>query len=90
MKAAGLAVPGSAVLGTLVGSSVRTVYLMPHESGSCQTDAVEPSASKPASLKQKLKNSRQQNLRQPVAYWPHTAEPANTELQQSTVISKPK
>jgi hypothetical protein len=49
--ASGLAAPGSAVLVTLVGSSVSTMYLMPPESGSCQTEAAEPSASKPASPK---------------------------------------
>jgi hypothetical protein len=49
--ASGLAAPGSAVLATLVGSSVWTVYLTPPESGSCQTEAAEPSASKPSSPK---------------------------------------
>jgi len=49
--ASGLAAPGSAVLATLVGSSVWTVDLMPPESGSCQTHADELSASKPASPK---------------------------------------
>ena len=49
--ASGLAAMGSAVLATLVGSSVRMVYLTPPDSGSCQTDAAEPSASKPASPK---------------------------------------
>ncbi len=49
--ASGLAAPGSAVLATLVGSSVWTVYLMPPESGSCQTEAAESSASKLASPK---------------------------------------
>ena len=47
--ALGLAAPGSVVLVTHVGSSIRTVYLMLPESGSCQTDAAKPSASKPAS-----------------------------------------
>ena len=49
--ASGLAAPGSAVLATLVGSSVWTVDLMLPESGSCQTEAAEPSASKPPSPK---------------------------------------
>ena len=49
--ASGLAALGSAVLATLVGSSIQMVYLMPPDSGSCQTDAAEPSASKPASPK---------------------------------------
>ena len=49
--ALGLAVPGSAVLVTLVGSSIRMVYLTPLETGSCQTDAAEPIASNPASPK---------------------------------------
>ena len=47
----GLAALGSAVLATLVVSSVWTVYLMLPESGSCQTEAAEPSASKPTSPK---------------------------------------
>jgi hypothetical protein len=49
--ALGLAVPGSAVLATLVGSSVWMVDLMPPESGSCQSEAAKPSTSKPASPK---------------------------------------
>jgi hypothetical protein len=57
------------------------VYLTPPESGSCQTEAAEPSASKPASPNRckKLRNLLRQNLTQMAAHWPHTTEPANTK-----------
>ena len=78
----GLVVPGSAVLATLVVSSIQMVYLTLPESGSCQTDAAKPSASKPTSTKplQETQKLARQNLMQLAAYWPYTSEPANTEL----------
>ena len=78
----GLVVPGSAVLATLVVSSIRMVYLTLPESGSCQTDAAKPSASKPTSPKplQETQKLARQNLMQLAAYWPYTSEPAHTEL----------
>jgi hypothetical protein len=74
----------------LVGSSVQTVYLMLPESGSCQTDAAKPSASKPASPKLLQETRCGKIWRNRKLTGPTPPNQPKLNPKESTVTAKPK